>query len=164
MKGFMLGIALACVATAASAGDDPFLKRLEGDWVGRGMVRASATATPERLFCRLANALIDDGSGLNQTGRCALPDKSAPVHVELRAVGPGRYVGTADGIAGRPPAALAGTANARGMVLTATVPSGDSATVTTSDFSGSSFHLVAERVDPDTGATYTLGDVVFTRQ
>lgn len=86
---FLAGLTATSVAAA-----DAELARFAGDWVGRGTVRASADATPERVYCRLSNTLEQDGDTLAQEGRCAVGNDTAVISGRIVAEGGGRYSGT----------------------------------------------------------------------
>jgi hypothetical protein len=162
MERLMIGLALLCFANTAAA-DDLLLKRLVGEWIGRGMVQLNAAAEPERLYCKITNALSPDGASLHQTGRCALPTNSVAVQAELQALGAGRYSGSANRRGAPAAATFSGTARANQIVLTAeTTASKTKATATaTIDLADNGFRIKAVRVDPKTNTPYTVSEVVF---
>ncbi len=167
MKRLMIGVALLCVAsTAAMAADDAILKRMVGEWVGRGTVRLKADEEPQRLFCRVTNALDRGGQSLHQNGRCALPNLSVAIEAVIEAVGTRRYRGSA-GRRGSPPVAtFSGAAKNNQLVLTAETQDDDeeSTATATLDVDDNGFRIRAVAVDPKTKATHTVSDVVFRPQ
>ncbi len=107
----------ALALTPAFAADDPLLARLAGDWVGNGTVRTSVTAEPERVFCRITSRLVDDGTALQQTGRCGLATSTGSVDGKITARGGGRYDGTLQSLASQGPTTLSGRARGSSLVL-----------------------------------------------
>ena len=65
---FLATIALTLPALAA----DPILSRLAGSWTGHGTYKQSASAAEERIFCKITNTLMQNGTALQQSGRCAV--------------------------------------------------------------------------------------------
>lgn len=84
--------ALVLSAGAAQAAD-PALERMQGEWIGRGMVRLGPERTPERIYCRVVNTLQPDGGTLIQEGRCAVGNDTARISGRIDASG-GGYRGT----------------------------------------------------------------------
>jgi len=166
MKRLVIGaVLLVCAAGTAAAADDAILKQMVGEWIGRGTVRLKADEEPQRLFCKVTNALDGSGHSLHQIGRCALPKMSVAIEAVIEAVGTGRYRGSA-GRHGSPPAAtFSGTARSDRLVLTAETGDDDKSTATaTLDVADDGFRIRAVAVDPKTKATYTVSDVVFRHQ
>ena len=165
MRRLVIGMVLLCAAaTAAAAADDGILKRMVGEWVGRGTVRLKADEEPQRLFCKITNTLDGSGQSLHQNGRCALPDLSVAVEAVIEAVGGRRYRGSA-GRHGSPPAAtFSGTARSDQLVLTTETEGDEKPATATLDVADDGFRIRAVAVDPKTNAAYTVSDIVFRHQ
>ena len=123
-RAVLLSAGLAAVTVAAGllparAADDPTLARFVGEWIGRGTYRAGPSADPEQLYCKITNRLIEDGSALQQTGRCAIPSQSGLVKGRIAAKGGGRYDGSLQSLSTDGPATLAGTGAGGKLSLTA---------------------------------------------
>jgi hypothetical protein len=112
------GAALMLGVVPASA-DDALLSRLEGKWIGQGMVQNGPKSEPERIYCKIANKLVDGGRALEQKGRCAVATNSGKLSGKIAAKGGGRYEGSLDSPQTRGPAALAGHAENNKIVLSA---------------------------------------------
>ena len=54
------------------------------------MVRMSPASAPERIYCKVANRLVDGGSALEQKGRCAVASTSGSLKGKSAARGEGR--------------------------------------------------------------------------
>ncbi len=162
MKRLVIGLALICAASTATAAEDGLLKQLVGDWVGQGTIRLKADEAPQRLYCKITNALDANGTSLHQIGRCALPDMSVAIESVIEAVGAGRYSGSA-GRRGSPPAAIfSGTARSDGIELTAETSDESKSTATaTLAVADDGFRVKAVHTDPKTNLTYTVSDIVF---
>ncbi len=151
---------------AAAMAEDAFLAQLVGTWVGRGTVKQSADAKPERVFCKISNSLSDDGNALVQKGRCSLASNSGPLSGTITAVGGNAYSGELSSLASRGPAALTGTLRGKSLVLTSKFNdklSGDPVeAINTLAVVAGGYKLSATRADPKTGATFTSSDIMFT--
>lgn len=112
-------LALAVGVVPAFSADDPLLSRLEGKWIGQGMVQSGPSAKPERIYCKIANTLVDGGSTLEQKGRCAVASNSGRITGKIAAKGGGQYEGSLDSPQTRGPAVLAGHAVNDKIVLSA---------------------------------------------
>ncbi len=164
MRRLTIALALICVASAAHA-DDALLKRLVGDWIGRGTLQLKTSEAPERLYCKITNTLTADGTGLRQSGRCALPTNSLAIEIDLRALGAGRYSGSAGRRGRHAFATLSGTGSTNRLVLTATTTGEKPSTATaTIEIGIDGFRLRTTKVDSKTATTHTLGEVIFLPQ
>ncbi|MCB1501844.1 MAG: hypothetical protein KDK07_19015 [Bauldia sp.] len=106
-------LALALVALAplpSQAAGDAILSQLAGNWIGRGTVKQSANADPERVYCKISNKLVNNGAGLEQRGRCAVATNSGQIKGTIQASGSGGYSGTLDTFNTRGPAKISGKA------------------------------------------------------
>ncbi|MEX0696830.1 MAG: hypothetical protein WD099_04750 [Dongiaceae bacterium] len=153
--------------TAAAAQEDAFLARLVGDWIGRGAMRTSPQAEPERVFCKIANTLIADGRTLQQKGRCSLASNSGAIDGTIAAMGSNLYGGTLNSLASRGPTTIAGSASANRLELNAEfVDSFDGeparAMIVIDLVAGGGYRLTSTRVDPDDGSTWTASEIVFS--
>jgi hypothetical protein len=153
-------------AGAASAAEDAFLSRLVGEWIGRGTMRTSPQAEPERVYCRIANTLSSDGRTLQQKGRCSLASNSGPIDGTIAALGSNLYGGSLNSLASRGPTTIAGSANGSRLELSADfVDSFDGkparATIVIHLVSGGGYRLTSTRVHPETGEPYTASEIVF---
>lgn len=165
MRMFAAGVALAIALPALPAfAEDAFLSRLAGEWTGRGTMKTSATAEPERVFCKVKNQLSQDGSALTQSGRCSLASNSGPISGTIAAMGSDLYSGTLDSLASRGPASLAGGGAADRVELNAEYIdrlSGDEArSVIVIDFVQNGYRLTSTRVDGS--QKYVTSEIVFT--
>lgn len=94
----------------ALAANDAILSQLAGNWIGRGTVKQSASAAAEQVYCKIANKLINNGSALEQRGRCAIATNSGQIKGTIAAGGSGSYSGTLDTFNTRGPAKISGKA------------------------------------------------------
>ena len=95
MRAIIAGLVIALAAApSAQAAEDALLARLVGDWIGRGSMRTSPAAVPERVYCKMVNRLSADGRSLQQRGRCSLASNSGAVDGVIAAMGSNRYSGT----------------------------------------------------------------------
>lgn len=160
------GLLLAIGVAPALSADDPLLQRLEGQWIGKGTVRMSASSKPERIYCKIANKLVDGGQALEQKGRCAVADNSGRLKGKLASKGKGNYEGSLDTIQTKGPAVLDGHAEKDKIVLSAQFVDRFSRQAISSDISlivgdGSAYRLVSEMRDPGTGQQFQSGDILF---
>ena len=167
MKTIALGLILTLAgATAAPAADDAFLSRLVGDWTGRGSMRTSADAEPERVYCKVRNALADGGQALEQSGRCSLASNTGAIDGTIAAMGSGLYGGTLESLASRGPAQIAGSLSGDRLELNAdfidTLGGEQARSIIVIDLVGDGYRLTSTRIDDDTGARYTASEIVFT--
>lgn len=114
-----VGLFLAVGTFPALAANDPLLSRLVGEWIGQGTVKKSASAAPERIYCKVANKLVDGGTVLEQKGRCAVATNSGRLTGKIAAKGGGRYEGSLDLPQTKGPATLAGRGESDKIVLSA---------------------------------------------
>ena len=114
-----VGFLVAVGVGTALAAEDPLLSRLQGEWIGQGMVRMGPAAEPERIYCKIANKLVDGGLALEQKGRCAVATNSGRLRGKIAAKGEGRYEGSLDSPQTDGPAVLSGHAEADKIVLSA---------------------------------------------
>jgi hypothetical protein len=163
VAGVLLGLALA----GSAAADDAFLSKLVGDWIGRGTMKTSPEAAPERIYCKIENTLTEVGATLAQKGRCSLTSTSGSVNGSISADGAGVYRGTLDSLASKGPATLQGKATTSRLDLDATfidALTGQSAeSVTMIELlSKGGYRLSTTRTDPKTGTTYTSSEIIFS--
>ena len=100
---------LGLMPMPAFAADDAILSQLVGNWVGRGTVKQSANAAAEQVYCKIANKLVNNGSALEQRGRCAIATNSGQIKGMIQANG-GSYSGTLNSFNTKGPANLTGRA------------------------------------------------------
>ena len=160
------GLLFAFGAGAALAAEDPLLSRLEGEWVGQGTVRMSPGSEPERIYCKVANKLVDGGSALEQKGRCAVATNSGRLRGKIAARGQGRYEGSLDSPQTDGPAVLAGHAEANKIVLSAQFVDRFSKRPSLSIISlivgdGGAYRLVSDTLNPNSGRHFQTGDILF---
>jgi hypothetical protein len=159
--------ALASLATAAEASEDPFLSKLVGTWIGRGTVLQKMDAKPERVYCKITNTLSDDGNTLVQKGRCSLASNSGRVDGTIVALGGDAYGGELSSLVSRGPAALKGTLAGARLVLTVNYDdklSGDPVEATnTLAVNGKGYTLTSTRNDVN-GKPFTSSEIVFTAE
>jgi len=98
----------ATAATPAGAASDAILSQLAGNWIGRGVVKQSANAEAEQVYCKIANTLVNGGAGLEQRGRCAIATNSGQIRGTIKAGSAGSYSGTLDTFNTRGPATISG--------------------------------------------------------
>lgn len=160
------GFLLAVSAMPALAAGDQLLARLQGDWIGQGMVRMGPEAEPERIYCRVANKLVDGGLALEQKGRCAVATNSGRLKGKIAAKGEGRYEGSLDSPQTAGPAVLAGHAENDKIVLSARFvdrfskrPSMSIISLTVGD--GGAYRLVSDTLNPGTGTHFQTSDILF---
>jgi hypothetical protein len=163
----LLGAALLALglSTPSYAADDPILAKLVGAWTGSGTFRQSASAAPERIFCKVTNTLSEDGAALTQKGRCSVASNSGPIDGLIKASGSGRYSGTLNSLASDGPATLSGSGSGGRLTLdTAFVDARShepARSQTTMELSPAGYRLVSERRDG--GAAWIANDITFTK-
>jgi hypothetical protein len=108
-SGLIVAALLGVAPVPALAANDAILSQLAGNWVGRGTVKQSANAAAEQVYCKIANKLVNNGSGLEQRGRCAIATNSGQIRGTIQAKG-GSYSGTLDSFNTKGPATLSGRA------------------------------------------------------
>lgn len=74
------------------------------------MVKQSANAEAEQVYCKIANKLVRNGLALEQKGRCAIATNSGQIKGMIEASGGGSYNGTLDTFNTRGPAKISGKA------------------------------------------------------
>ncbi len=151
---------------SGAAANDLLLAHLAGDWIGRGLIRQSAAAQPERVYCKITNVLSADGNALKQQGRCALATQSGAVHGLITARGDGRYDGSLQTLGSDGPATLTGTGAGDRIVLVAQfvdrlTHQPATSTTTIEVLPGGGYQLTAERTDPKTGLPFTASKIIF---
>lgn len=157
---------IAAGAASAAAEDDVLLSRLQGEWIGQGTVRMSPGSAPERIYCKIANKLVDDGSALEQKGRCAVATNSGRLKGKIAARGEGRYEGSLDSPQTAGPATLAGHAENDKIVLSAQFIDRFSRRPSLSIISlivGNSgqYRLVSDTLNPESGKHFQTSDILF---
>jgi hypothetical protein len=166
MKSAVAGLLLAVGLCPAVAADDPLLSRLEGEWIGQGMVRMSPASEPERIYCKVANRLVDGGSALEQKGRCAVASNSGSLKGKIAARGEGRYEGSLDSPQTAGPATLAGQAADNKIVLSAQFIDRFSRRPSLSIISlivdkEGQYRLVSDTLNPESGKHFQTSDIIF---
>jgi hypothetical protein len=163
----VLGLTAALLCTSGALADDPLLTRLVGDWTGRGSMKTSAEAEAERVYCKVANRLSEDGNTLLQSGRCSLASNSGPIDGTISAVGSDLYAGTLNSLASRGPTTVAGSASGNRLELNAEfVDAFDgkpARAVIVLDVGAGGYRLTSTRSDPETGTQYTANEIVFSQ-
>jgi hypothetical protein len=162
------GLSLAIGGSAAFAAEDALLSRLQGDWVGQGTVRMNPSAAPERIYCKIANKLVDQGSALEQKGRCAVATNSGRLRGKIASLGQGRYEGSLDSPQTKGPAVLAGRAEADRIFLSADFVDRFSRQPAHSFISlhvgdGGAYRLVTDMAIPGSDKRFQTGDILFER-
>jgi hypothetical protein len=160
------GLLLAVGAIPTLAAEDLLLSRLQGEWIGQGMVRMGPQAEPERIYCRVANKLVDGGAALEQKGRCAVATNSGRLRGKIAAKGQGRYEGSLDSPQTDGPAVLAGHAESDKIVLSAQFVDRFSKRPSLSIISlivgdGGAYRLVSDTLNPGTGKHFQTSDILF---
>jgi hypothetical protein len=167
MRAIVAGLLIGLAAPSALAADDGFLSKLVGDWIGRGTMKTSPEAAPERVYCKIGNTLTDGGATLAQKGRCSLASTSGSINGSITAVNAVAYRGTLDSLASKGPASLEGKGTPNRLDLEATfidaLTGQPAESVTTIELlSKGGYRLSTTRVDPKTGSTYTSSEIVFS--
>ena len=156
-------LATIAYALPALAADDPILSRLAGDWTGRGTYKQSATAADERIFCKITNTLVQNGTALQQHGRCSVSSGSGAIDGLIKASGGGRYAGSLNSMASDGPASISGSGSGGRLTLSMSFVDGQThlpaKSVTTMTLSGKSYHLLSTRRDG--GRSWTPTDITF---
>lgn len=160
------GALAVCVLMAAPAtAHDALLARLVGDWTGRGTMKLSPTAEPERVFCKVTNTLSDSGNTLSQKGRCSLASNSGPISGSIASVGSNLYSGTLSSLASKGAASLAGSGLPNRIELNADyIDATDGArarALITLQLSGGNYTLSSTRLNTD-GTRYLASEIVFS--
>lgn len=149
------------------AAHDALLARLAGDWTGRGTMKLTPTAEPERVFCKITNTLSDSGNTLSQKGRCSLASNSGAISGSIASVGSNLYSGTLSSLASRGAASLAGSGLPNRIELNADyVDAVDGARVRaliTLQLTGNGYTLSSTRVDA-AGEAYLASEIVFSKE
>jgi hypothetical protein len=165
-KSLVASLFLAVGLGPAVAADDPLLSRLEGEWIGQGTVRMSPASEPERIYCKVANRLVDGGSALEQKGRCAVASNSGSLRGKIAARGEGRYEGSLDSPQTAGPATLAGQAADDKIVLSAQFIDRFSRRPSLSIISlivdkEGQYRLVSDTLNPESGKHFQTSDIIF---
>ena len=166
MKSALIGLLLTFATTPVFALDDPLLSRLEGNWFGQGMVRLKPTSSPERIFCKIANKLVDEGQVLVQKGRCAVANNFGSVKGKIAAVGDGRYEGSLKSPQSVGLATLAGQAVEDKIVLSAEFIDRLSRRTTLSIISlivgdGDEYRFISNTLNAESGSHFQTSDIIF---
>jgi hypothetical protein len=166
LKLAALGLLLALGTTSALAADDDLLSRLQGEWIGQGLVKIGPGSRPERVYCKIANKLVDGGNAMVQKGRCAVDTNSGSLKIKIVAVGDGRYEGTLNGPHTVGPATLAGHSADGRIVLAAEYVDRFSRRPTLSIISliggdGDLYQLTSDTLNPASGQHYQAADIIF---
>ena len=168
MKTIGYLILFGLFATPIAAAEDALLAQFVGEWVGNGKIRLTSDAEPERIFCRITNTLVNDGTALQQKGRCGVATNTGLVDGLITAIGQHRYEGTLNSLASNGTASLTGIGKPGKLVLTSEFidtltgkPAISTTTLTVRREGG--YQLDSERVDPDGGATFAESRIIFAR-
>lgn len=159
---------MAVLAGPAVAAEDPLLAQMAGDWIGRGTFKASPTAKPELVYCKVNNSLGQGGATLQQKGRCAVATNSGRVSGKFDAKGGGVYQGSLESLSTRGPAEISGTASGNQIAFEAqfvdrkTKKPGTAAIQMT--IGDGAYRVVSKRIDPKTSASFVTSDIKFARQ
>jgi hypothetical protein len=166
MRMVLAAVALIVAIPAAQAADDPFLSRLVGDWIGRGLMRTGPTADPERVYCKITNRLSEDGGSLQQKGRCSLASNSGPIDGTIAAVGSGLYGGALNSLASKGPATIAGSGNGSRLELNAdfidTFDGKPARSIIVLELTAEGYRLTSTRADPGGVEPWQASEIVFT--
>lgn len=161
-----VSLMLALGAVPALSAEDALLSRLEGEWIGQGTVQKGPTSEPERIYCKVANRLVDGGAALEQKGRCAVATNSGRLRGKIAAKGEGRYEGSLDSPQTNGPAVLAGHAENEKIVLSARFvdrfskqPSKSTISLFVGD--GDAYRLVSNMLNPGTGKHFQASNILF---
>jgi len=143
---------LLSLGIAPSLADDPLLSRLQGKWIGQGMVQNKPGGAQERIYCKVTNSLVNGGSALQQNGRCAVASNSGKLVGTISATGQGNYQGSLDSPQTRGPATLAGRAQNDTIVLSANFvdrasKKKEKSTISLVVGDGSTYRLVSDKSD-----------------
>ncbi len=157
---------LATITFAVPAlADDPILSRLAGNWTGRGTYQESASAKQERIFCKITNTLVQNGTALQQSGRCAVTSGSSAISGLIKSTGGGRYSGSLNSLASVGAAQFTGHGSGGRLTLSMsfvdTTTHASARSVTTMALSGSGYHLTNRRSGG--GKSWTSTDINFTK-
>jgi len=160
------GLLLAIGVVPAFSAEDVLLSRLEGEWIGQGTVRMGPAEEPERIYCKIANRLVDGGAALEQKGRCAVATNSGRLRGKIAATGQGRYEGSLDSPQTAGPAVLAGYAEDDKIVLSARFvdrfsrqPINSIILLSVSD--GGAYRLISDTLIPSTGKHFEASNILF---
>jgi hypothetical protein len=160
-------LCLFLVFAGPAAAEDTLLARFVGDWVGNGSYRQNAAAEPERVYCKVANTLIDGGNTLQQKGRCAVASNTGAVDGTIEALGGNRYGGALDSLASVGPATISGVGAGNQIVIDAdyidtrtNAPTRSKTTLTAQD---NGYTMVSEQTSAD-GSDFVSTEIVFTPQ
>jgi len=156
------GLLLAIGVVPAFSAEDVLLSRL----IGQGTVRMGPAEEPERIYCKIANRLVDGGAALEQKGRCAVATNSGRLRGKIAAKGQGRYEGSLDSPQTAGPAVLAGYAEDDKIVLSARFvdrfsrqPINSIILLSVSD--GGAYRLISDTLIPSTGKHFEASNILF---
>ena len=168
MKALRIALLVVLVAaSAAQAAEDAFLARLVGEWIGRGAMRTSPAAEPERVYCKVANTLSDDGRSLRQKGRCSLASTTGPIDGVIAAMGAGLYGGALNSLASKGAATIAGSGSGDRLELNAefidTFDGKPARSVIVIELIAVGYRLTSTRIDPADGSSWQASEIVFAK-
>lgn len=156
------------LAAAPAAAEDALLGQLVGNWIGNGTFHQSADAEAERVYCKIANTLADDGNTLRQKGRCAVASNSGAIEGTIEAIGSGLYGGSLSSLASVGAATISGEGHGDTLVFEADYIDSRSnqptRTTTTLTVGDSAYTLVSEQTDPDDGSRFVATEIIFKPQ
>ncbi len=157
---------LAMIAfTLPALADDPILSRLAGSWTGRGTYQKSASAAGERVFCKITNTLVQNGTALQQSGRCSISSGSTAIAGTIKSNGGGRYSGSLSSMASDGPASFTGSGSGGRLTLSMTFMDPNThvqaKSVTTMTLTGGGYRLLGRRSEG--GHSWTPTDVTFSK-
>lgn len=166
MKRALPAAFLAIVTfTLPAFADDPILSRLAGNWTGRGSYQQSASTKEERVFCKITNTLVQNGTALQQRGRCSVASGSSAINGLIQATGGGRYSGTLNSLATDGPTQLSGSGSGSTLTLTMTFVDGHThepaKSVATMTLRSNGYRLRTTRRDG--GKSWTPTDISFSK-
>jgi hypothetical protein len=140
---------------------------LVGEWIGRGAMRTSPAADPERVYCKVANTLSDDGRSLHQKGRCSLASNSGPIDGVIAAMGASLYGGTLNSLASKGPTTIAGSGSGDRLELNAefvdTFDGKPARSVIVIELITDGYRLTSTRIDPGGGPSWKASEIVFAK-
>jgi hypothetical protein len=162
----IVAAALIALMPATALADDALLAKMAGQWTGRGTLKLKPEAEAERVYCKIANTLSDDGKVLSQKGRCSLASSSGRVDGEITALGGGKYSGSLASLASRGPATLTGSGSGARLTFEAsfvdTLTGNAETSANTLDVLAGGYRITTTRKDPKTGTEYTYSTITFT--
>lgn len=161
----LLVTSIMMVANPALAGEQSFLKTLEGSYSGNGTVKLRTTSKPINVRCKFKSSA--DLQSLSLNGSCTgLLVISRKIGADIKVTGTG-YRGTYLG-AGTGPAALKGKRRGNSLAFNvrwAKNVNGDrEATLTVQKVGDRGMTLITTDQDPSTGKIVTTSEISLKRQ